>query len=150
MLFGEFNSHGDAGWQLTDCLWMDAEGFTGSVCEVHQCTVLGHLHLGHHSVITDSMVLDLELDGQTDHADHCNAQIRMHNPKEPVPAVTGCVSLPARFRRPAALDYRLAAESASRGRASDAGDMGVRYTPDMLEMSKAVAALVAEGVITLK
>ena len=60
-----------------------------------------------------------------------------------------CMSAVVEFRNPKALDYRLPPNSPCRGKASDKGDIGVRYTPDMLEMSKAAAALVAKGLIKL-
>ena len=44
-------------------------------------------------------------------------------------------------------NYRLGPKSPCRGKASDGGDLGVRYTPEMLEMLKLAFALRARGII---
>ncbi|MBL7223430.1 MAG: hypothetical protein ISS72_06240, partial [Candidatus Brocadiae bacterium] len=51
------------------------------------------------------------------------------------------------FRDPANLDYRLKPTSPCRGKASDGGDIGVRYTPEMLEMLKLAHELRKKGII---
>ncbi|HIQ20104.1 MAG TPA: hypothetical protein EYH34_02535 [Planctomycetes bacterium] len=51
------------------------------------------------------------------------------------------------FVNPVALDYRLQEHSPARGRASDGGDIGVRWTPEMLQMCRIALELRARGLI---
>jgi len=51
------------------------------------------------------------------------------------------------FRDPKNLDYRLKPTSPCRKRASDGGDIGCRYTPEMLEMLKKALELRKKGII---
>jgi len=51
------------------------------------------------------------------------------------------------FRDPAKFDYRLRSKSPCRKRASDGGDIGCRYTPEMLEMLELAFELRKKGVI---
>ena len=46
----------------------------------------------------------------------------------------GCFRADPQFRNPANLDFRLKPTSPCRKRASDGGDLGCRYTPEMLEI----------------
>jgi len=45
-----------------------------------------------------------------------------------------CLSADPLFRDPANLDYRLMPGSPCIGKASDGGDIGCRYTPEMIEL----------------
>lgn len=54
---------------------------------------------------------------------------------------------PVRFREPANLDFRLVPGSPGTGMASDGGDIGCRYTPEMLEMCRIALELRARGMI---
>jgi hypothetical protein len=51
------------------------------------------------------------------------------------------------FRDPSNLDYRLMPGSPSIGRASDGGDIGCRYTPEIVELVKVALELRRRGVI---
>ena len=55
--------------------------------------------------------------------------------------------MPPQFRDPANLDYRLLPTSPCIGKASDDGDLGVRYTPEMMEMCRIALELRAKGII---
>ncbi|MGQ9576557.1 MAG: hypothetical protein ACUVUC_14690 [Thermoguttaceae bacterium] len=52
-----------------------------------------------------------------------------------------------RFLDPANLDYRLAPNSPCKGKASDGGDIGCRYTPEMIELCKVALELRRRGII---
>jgi hypothetical protein len=52
------------------------------------------------------------------------------------------------FRDPENLDYRLKPGSPCKGRASDGGDIGCTYTPEMIEIIKKALELRKKGVIT--
>ena len=51
------------------------------------------------------------------------------------------------FRDPTKLDFRPAPKSPCIGKASDGGDIGCRYTPEMIEMIEKALELRAQGVI---
>ena len=59
----------------------------------------------------------------------------------------GCFSAAPQFRNPDLFDYRLKPTSLCRKRASDGGDLGCRYTPEMLEMLKLAHELRKKGII---
>ncbi|NQU22498.1 MAG: protein kinase [Candidatus Nealsonbacteria bacterium] len=59
----------------------------------------------------------------------------------------GCFGGNPQFANPKKLDYRLMPTSPCRGKASDGGDLGVRYTPEMIEMLKRALQLSEQGII---
>jgi hypothetical protein len=59
----------------------------------------------------------------------------------------GCFSAPPMFVNPQAFDYRLVPNSPCRGKASDGGDVGCRYTPEMIEILEVALKLRAAGLI---
>jgi hypothetical protein len=58
-----------------------------------------------------------------------------------------CLVADPQFRDPENLDYRLKPTSPCRGKASDGGDIGCRFTPEMLEMLKRAHELRRKGTI---
>ena len=58
-----------------------------------------------------------------------------------------CFSADPQFRDPKNFDYRLKPSSPCRKRASDGGDIGCRFTPEMLEMLKLAHELRKKGII---
>jgi len=60
----------------------------------------------------------------------------------------GCIEkVDPMFRDPGNLDYRLMPGSPCIGKASDGGDIGVRYTPEMIEMINVALELRRRGII---
>jgi hypothetical protein len=59
----------------------------------------------------------------------------------------GCISADPMFRDPANLDYRLMPGSPCIGKASDGGDIGCRYTPEMIELCKQALELRRKGIL---
>jgi serine/threonine protein kinase len=59
----------------------------------------------------------------------------------------GCFNADPKFRDPQNLDFRLMPNSPCRKKASDGGDIGVRYTPEMVEIIKAALELRRRGII---
>lgn len=59
----------------------------------------------------------------------------------------GCLSANPMFRDPANLDYRLMPGSPCIGKASDGGDIGCRYTPEMIELCKQALELRRRGIL---
>jgi len=60
----------------------------------------------------------------------------------------GTFTLNPQFANPRGLDYRLMPTSPCIGKASDGGDIGCRYTPEMIEMVQKALELRAQGIIT--
>ncbi|WP_095415575.1 hypothetical protein [Thermogutta terrifontis] len=60
----------------------------------------------------------------------------------------GCVHADPMFMDPKNLDYRLRPGSPCIGKASDGGDIGVRWTPEMLELLRVAQELRRRGLIT--
>ena len=65
-----------------------------------------------------------------------------------LPAISqDCLIAKPQYRDSATLDYRLLPTSPCIGKASDGGDIGVRYTPEMMELCRIALELRAKGVI---
>jgi hypothetical protein len=62
----------------------------------------------------------------------------------------GCIIKKPGFANPQKFDFRLTRSSPCRKRASDKGDMGCRYTPEMLEMLKLAMELRSKGLVVFK
>jgi hypothetical protein len=58
----------------------------------------------------------------------------------------GCFVGTPQFVDPQNLDYRLRSTSPCRGKASDGGDVGCRYTPQMIEILKVAFELRRRGI----
>lgn len=61
--------------------------------------------------------------------------------------IRGCAAADPQFRDPLNLDLRLRPGSPCIGKASDGGDIGCRYTPEMIEMCRIALELRAKGII---
>ena len=59
----------------------------------------------------------------------------------------GCIRADPLFRDPANLDFRLMPGSPCIGKASDGGDIGVRYTPEMIELCEKALELPRAGIL---
>lgn len=114
-------------------------------CEVEGCVVQGVIHLGGRKghLIRDTIVLEVTIDAGVPYQIENCAFVK---PGIPGGAKNSFVANP-RFRDPAILDYRLIPDSPCIGKASDGGDIGCRYTPEMIEMCKVALELRARGII---
>jgi len=115
--------------------------------DLRRCTILGRLYLEHEgSAVVDSIV------GYVQSA-RAGAQIDYCNVFEPSPfrdkaqAGKRCFSKDPQFRDPGNFDYRLKQTSPCRRKASDGGDIGCHYTPEMLELLKLAHELRKKGII---
>jgi hypothetical protein len=59
----------------------------------------------------------------------------------------GCIRADPQFRDPEHFDYRLKPTSPCRKKASDGGDLGCRYTPEMLKLFEKALELRKKGII---
>ena len=118
-----------------------------SRCEARHSTFVGSVVVkGREDSLTDCIAASIE-SAQPDVAiEHCNVYgpnpfIDLSRPGK------GCFSADPQFLDPANLDYRLAETSPCKGKASDGGDIGCRYTPQMTEMCQIALKLRAQGII---
>jgi hypothetical protein len=126
---------------VQNCLLGRAAFWSGN--QYHGCTILGDVKLaGQNTMLRDCIVSQVLDPKQGLWKENCNIV-------QGVPAVDtlNCFSADPEFLDPARLDFRLGPKSPCRGKASDGGDLGVRYSPEMLEMLKLALELRARGVI---
>jgi len=141
--FGYF-LHG--GVSIRNSAWLRGRVYAGGGSELRFCTVPeGGMFHGRPSAVYDS-ILAVRVAWTAGHRlEHCDAF-----PARPNPSVIlgrGCFSAGPQFRDPKNLDYRLKPTSPCRKRASDGGDLGCRFTPEMLEMLKLALKLRQKGII---
>jgi len=116
-------------------------------CELRFCTIPGHVKFEKEpNVFVDSIVRAVESVRPNTRIEYCDVFGG--------PAFTGLakpgkrvICADPQFRDPKNLDYRLKPTSPCRKRASDGGDIGCRYTPEMLEMLKVALKLRRKGII---
>jgi len=115
--------------------------------ELYACTILPHLVLpSDGNVVVDCIVHSIESPKDGNRIEHCNA---WSDPPFIDRARPGkaCFSAPPQFVNPDNLDYRRLPTIARIGKASDGGDIGCRYTPEMIEMCQKALELRAKGII---
>jgi tetratricopeptide (TPR) repeat protein len=114
--------------------------------ELSQCTIRGELYLPQGSVLSNSIVPSVRIDKGDALIEFCNVhgQVPFVNQAKPG---KGCFSAPPMFVAPKDFDYRLMPGSPCIGKASDGGDIGVRWTPEMIEMLKLALELRSRGII---
>ncbi len=114
---------------------------------VKHCTIPGFVSAGggSPSKAANSIIGRVNASGSPSQIDYCNVfpggYAGMAKPGK------NCISVDPQFVNPKGFDYRLGPKSPCRGKASDGGDLGVRYTPEMLEMLKLAFALRQQGII---
>jgi len=118
----------------------------GGRAELHHCTVVGTVCFENEgNLITDSIAKEITATRRGTTIKHCVAFPEgftdLAQPGE------GCLVQNPLFAAPRAFDYRLLPGSPCIGKASDGGDIGVRWTPEMLELCKIALELRARGVI---
>ena len=115
-------------------------------CRILSCTILENMFI----VPGGSLVLDCIVGGTLTgnglfRVEYCNV-VKGFPLSMPRPGV-GCLGVDPQFRDPANFDYRLKPRSPCRRKASDGGDMGCRYTPEMIEILKKALELRKKGLI---
>jgi len=113
-------------------------------CELRHSTILQKLRLSNPpSVVLDSIVGSIEVNRPGNRIDNCNL-LGSVLPE----GSTNCLSANPRFRDPLNLDFSLMPNSPCAKKASDGGDVGCRYTPEMVELCKCALELRKQGVIS--
>jgi len=144
---------GPGSLRLTNSLWLAPELAGGSGIDVTNCTMRCRLSLEGHrfSTVTDSIIEMLSFDpGLMPRVNFCNVVSARGAGLTAVTAANlgrSCLMVPPDFRDPANLDYRLQPGSPCIGKASDGGDIGCRFTPEMIELCKVALDLRRRGIL---
>ena len=115
--------------------------------DLRSCTLLDRLVLdGQPNLVRDCIVPCVQASKRETAIEHCD----VHGTPafgDFAKAGKGTISEPPEFQDPAQFDSRLRPASPCRKAASDGGDIGCRYTPEMLEMLKKTLELRSKGII---
>ena len=147
MIVGNWGNHASR-VTARNCLVSGNFGTAYTHAGLRLCTISGVLGFQFNPVaVVDSIVAKVGGGGPKSHQlQYCD--LVAGKPKSGGPKLgTGCFSADPQFVNPRDLDYRLRKTSPCRGRASDRGDMGCRFTPEMLEMVKLAHELRKKGII---
>jgi hypothetical protein len=115
--------------------------------EFAYCTITGQASLPKERVaLRDCIVAQVSASGQDCPVENCDV---FGKPPfvEKAKRGKGCFSADPQFRDPANFDYRLKPTSPCRRKATDGGDIGCRYTPEMLEVLEKALELRKKGII---
>ena len=156
----------DDGFVARDCIWLGAVhafapgarfentlfagGFVGAVegCDFVSCTINGAVqYTGASGSLIDSIFASIECSDLGLRIEFCDAFGKPPAYIDRAHPGKGCISAPPMFANPKALDFRLLPTSPCIGKASDGGDLGCRFTPEMLQMYQLAFELRARGII---
>jgi hypothetical protein len=117
----------------------------GNPATVRACTVVHSILLqGGPHTISDSIVGAIQSQQPGTRIDHCDV-FRSPGYADFARPGPGCFAKDPLFLNPTAFDFRLRVASPCRKQASDGGDLGCRYTPQMLELLKKALELRERG-----
>jgi len=121
----------------------------GADCQLRSCTILRLVDCqSQPNALVDCIILGSVRARQPNtRIEHCNVFSREPRFLDFAEAGRGCIKADPQFRDPKNRDYRLKPTSPCRRRASDGGDIGCRFTPEMLEMLKRASKLRKKGII---
>jgi len=110
--------------------------------EVRFCTILGGVSCMNVSAPRDSILGTVAVSSSSSAMENC-ALLAGQVPEDS----RGCFKADPMFVDPKNLDYRLKPGSPCIGKASDGGDIGCRYTPEMIEICKVALELRRRGIL---
>ena len=129
-----------------NCVFVGAIDNRPPKATVYNTTVLGTSRVGESTKVFDCIIDSVETNAQNVTIEYCDVFGKPGFIDRARPG-RGCFSAPPMFRDPANLDYRLMPGSPCIGKASDGGDIGCRYTPEMIELCKVALELRRRGII---
>ena len=117
--------------------------------QIKSCTIRGKVgFIAKDNSIADSVLLgSVESLADGNEIENCDAPAGAQCYIDRAKPGKGCFSADPQFREPANFDYRLKPTSPCRKKASDGGDIGCRYTPEMLEVLEKALELRKKGII---
>jgi len=114
-------------------------------CNIRHCTIPGEVGLRNEpNVIVDSIIGEIRSDRANTRIEHCDVFKGYHALAQPG---KNCFKADPKFSNAKQYDYRLLPVSPCLNKASDGGQLGVRFTPEMLEILQQAAALRQRGAI---
>jgi len=125
-----------------------AEGL-GAEHRLRFCTIWGTLRVAGYNasgVVCDSIVHTLDMPGQSYQIEYCDIFGKPGLSQGTKPG-RSCLTGDPLFADARNWDYRLKPSSPCRKKASDGGDIGCRYTPEMLQILKKALELRKKGII---
>jgi hypothetical protein len=154
---------------VTDCIWLGTPGYTYNESRFHNtlftsgltlggchffgCTIAGPLKFavgeperGGEGKAIDCIVSSIEAGDPRTQIEHCDVY---GSPPlvDKAKSGKGVFTANPRFADPKNLDYRLLPTSPCIGKASDGGNIGCRYTPQMIQVLKMAFELRSRGII---
>jgi len=131
--------------EFRNVLFLGGDRGIGSASVFERCTVVGHVKCADGAEFRDSILVSIR-SGRRTVVEFC---CLTGTPPfiDDVRPGKGCFSAKVGFRDPANLDYRLMPGSPCIGKASDGGDIGCRYTPEMIDLCKVALELRRRGII---
>ena len=119
---------------------------------LRECTMLAPVRITFRGdwvihVIKDCIVRDISVYTNVPPNNYKIENCAFFGAAKPPEGSNNCFLTNPMFRDPANLDYRLMPGSPCIGKASDGGDLGCRYTPEMLELIKVALELRQRGLI---
>jgi len=135
----------DARVTLRDCVFLKQVELIWD-SQLVLCTISRALLGGVPTTLTDCIIGDVEVPSRApgNRMDHC---VTFGKASSDVQRGNGCSVADPMFRDQKNLDFRLNPGSPCIGKASDGGDIGCRYTPEMIELCKIALELRSRGVI---
>lgn len=132
-------------YKLENCVLQLAE--LSPQVEFRSCTIVGTVKLeGKPSLLRDCIVGQVNALNRETKVEHCDVYGTPAYAEFAQPG-KGCFSSAPGFQDPDKFDYRLRPTSPCRKKASDGGDLGCRYTREMLEIVQKALDLRAKGFI---
>ena len=116
--------------------------------EIRFCTVPGSISLAQEpNLILDSILGRVESAKEGSRVERCDVLAGKAGYRGFAKPGSGCFSADPQFRDPENFDYRLKPTSPCRKKASDGGDIGCRFTAEMLEVLEKAIELRKKGII---
>jgi hypothetical protein len=146
LFLGNTNAFGEA--TVNNCLFVRGLVKLDASSSLNACTMEGHFGLGREGSTVNGLIVPSIYNPyqEDDHIQRC-CLFRSPPYDGKVKPGVACIYAEPQFRDPANLNYRLMPSSPCIGKASDGGDLGCRYTPEMIEMCKIALELRRKGII---
>jgi serine/threonine protein kinase len=140
---------GDVGWVYKSASFENvvlSSLSPAKAVSVRNATILGEVKLPKGSEMIDSIAASIECSHPDVRIEHCNFFSKTPFIDQAKPG-KGCFVAPPMLANSKEFDFRLLPNSPCIGKASDGGDLGCRFTPEMLQMYQLAFELRARGII---